>query len=382
MTSVWGQAENDGNYNGTGDWFEVTVTTPSNEIPPQQQTCTTNASCPSNKYCLNGVCVLLNCPAGYTISDHKCVPPANMTKVDIIEYPSNIFVIQGESNTSYVKVKNSGTISAVVKMNATFNISGVSISITPSSYTLNAGSTTTFTMKISTENKTEIGEYKVIVTIYDKSVYDQKNITLIIQPTNESKIEINKTYFNYKKMYEELVERFNEINIDAVSLENTTKTNRTYTTLTNMLKQIETYLNSEDYIKANQLLSDFKTILETFEEQIERLKEEERIAIEKKTSETWNWTIITAVIIVAIAVLIYLLLPPKKEEGYHPQKGYTPPQPKKGGLFGLFKKKPKQKSIVDFEKKTEVKPAQTETYKEGYEKLKTIEYDHEKRKKQ
>jgi hypothetical protein len=393
-------------YNGTIDDTTLAITiedTSSNQSSSNQQsstTCTTNASCNSNQYCLNSACVTLTCPSGYTASNHKCVLDT-VSKINITEYASSIFIIQGQSNTSYIKVKNFGTTSYTVKMNTTFNISGVSISITPASYALGNGSTTTFTMKITVGNTTEIGEYRKTIRVYDSSnpaLYDEKTVTLYINPTSETQVTINQTYIDYKALYDALLASFAQIKQELISFENMTKVNRTYAALEGMLSQIESYISTGDYIKAHELLADFNTTLTTFSEQIEDLKIEESSVMEKRGTETWNWTIIGAVVVAAILLLVYLLLPPKKQTGYHPEKGYTPRKPeekkKHGGLFGgVFGKKEKQKSISEFKKvpekksdqKTDKKPEQQtslQTYKEGYEKLKTVDYDHEKRKKQ
>ncbi len=230
-------------------------------------------------------------------------------------------------------------------------------------------------------NTTKVGNHPITLKAYDKnneSTSTTKTIYLSVEPLEETKREINQTYEDYKGLFETLKSRFLVIQPAGVSDVNFTKTNRTYSSLLNMLDQVEEYLSKNQYADAADLLEDINSSLANFEAQIQQLLSEGSIFNFLQFGDIWTWAAIGVVIVVIVVFLVYLLLPPRK--GYHPIYGYRAPSKKPifeklGKIVDRIKgvgggvRKPKageeQTTLTRFEKMK--KP-----YMEGYQRAKTF----------
>jgi hypothetical protein len=317
--------------------------------------------------------VAVACPNGY-VSNHKCNP--HLKKLSITDYESKVNVSQGGSVTTQVKVKNTGTTTINVKLDVEHNVTGVTQTVTPSSYNIGAGDTHSFSVKFTVSNTTTVKNHLVTLKAYDKnneSVSTTKTIYLSVEPLEETKRIINQTYEDYGNLFETLKSKFLFIQPSSVSDVNYTKTNRTYTSLLTMFDQVKEYLDRGQYADAADLLEDINASLTTFDAQIKEL-------IPGIPGDVWTWVAIAVVIIVIIVFLVYLLLPPKK--GYHPVYGYRT-QPKKtifAKLEGIGNKikgigrgikrpggvKKEQMTLAQFEAR--------KTYMEGYDRTETHPY--------
>ncbi|NIO22989.1 MAG: hypothetical protein GTN38_03100 [Candidatus Aenigmarchaeota archaeon] len=340
--------------------------------------CTSDSGCSDTQYCSNGQCLAVSCPDGF-VSNHKCNP--YQKKLSITDYESKIAVVQGEFVSTKVEVKNTGTSDLTVKFGVTHNITGVTQTIIPSSYGIGAGGKYKFTVNFTVSNTTKVGNHPITLKAYDKnneSTSTTKTIYLSVEPLEETKREINQTYEDYKGLFETLKSRFLVIQPAGVSDVNFTKTNRTYSSLLNMLDQVEEYLSKNQYADAADLLEDINSSLANFEAQIQQLLSEGSIFNFLQFGDIWTWAAIGVVIVVIVVFLVYLLLPPRK--GYHPIYGYRAPSKKPifeklGKIVDRIKgvgggvRKPKageeQTTLTRFEKMK--KP-----YMEGYQRAKTF----------
>jgi len=289
--------------------------------------------------------------------------------------------VQGGTVTTDVEVKNTGTTSLNVKLDATHNATGVNHSVTPSSYIIASAGKYKFKVKFTVSSTTKVGNHPVTLEAYvkdDEDISNTKTVFLSVEPLEETKRQINQTYENYKNLFETFKSQFLVINPSSVSDVNFTKTNRTYSSLINMLDQVKEYLENNQYADASDLLEDINSSLSTFEAQIKQLASETSIFGFLQVGDIWTWVAIGVVIVVIAVFMAYLLLPPKK--GYHPVYGYRAPSKnpvirKLEGFLGKLKgvgsgiKKPSLKGdqtiLSQFEKKP-VQPAPSKPYMEGY----------------
>ncbi len=353
--------------------------------------CSSNSDCADDEYCYNGVCTAVSCPNGH-VSNHVCIP--YQRKLSITEYPREASVMQGSTTSLKVTVKNIGDLSATTKLEIIPSLNGTTFSVSPDSYTLLSGISGIFTVKVSVSNKTEIGRYNLQFKAYateNSSVYDTKDFTLVVEPTEETKIYVNKTYNDIKKMFNDISLQFEGIIPTMVSDINYTRANRTYTRLITMLKEAENYLRAEKYVDAYMLLKEANESLKSFQEEVNKLIEEK---MTKESSNMWIFIGIGIAVVVIGALLVYLLLPPKK--GYHPAFGYTPPKKRSVKLkinFALAKLKDilnivshmkrihhkiKQKRITDFEVSESVEKLRRKVYSGDYTKLTQFAYKYKK----
>jgi hypothetical protein len=336
--------------------------------------CTSDSDCDDEYMCSSGQCLPVSCTEGY-VGNHKCNP--HQRKLSITEYESKVSVVQGGSVTTEVEVKNTGTTAFSTKLRAKHNVTGVTQTVTPSSYTIDSGDKYTFTVKFNVSSTTRVKNHPITLEAYAKD-YDNvsatKTIYLSVEPLEETKREINQTYLDSKALFENLKSRFLGILPASVSDVNFTKTNRTYTSLLNMLSQVQEYLENNQYADAADVLEDINASLATFEDQINQLFSEGSIFGGLNLGDVWTWAAIGVVVVVIVVFLVYLLLPPKK--GFHPVYGYRAPAKnpileKLGRVLGKVKgigsvKRPSfrkdQTTLSQFEK----------PYREGYEKTESL----------
>lgn len=285
--------------------------------------CSSNSDCIDAYYCSSGVCKVVSCPNGF-VSNHKC--NTYQRKLTITDYESKVSVVQGDSVTTEVSVKNNGNIALDVKLDVTHNVTGVTQTITPVAYNIDASGTYSFTVKFTLSNTTKVGNHPLTLKAYVKnneSVSATKTIYLSVEPLAETRKEINQTYDDYSNLFEIIKARFLGIVPSSVSDVNFTKANRTYGSLLNMLNQAEEYLSNNQYADAADVLEDINSSLATFESQVAQLVSETSIFGILQLGDMWTWVAIGVVIVVIVGFLVYLLLPPRR--GFHPVYGYRRP---------------------------------------------------------
>jgi hypothetical protein len=300
----------------------VATSNDTNNPATGQVTCLTNANCASTKYCLNGNCVSVSCPSGY-ISNHACI--AYTKKLEITNFTASLNITQGQSGGMEVSVKNTGNILLTGKLVITTDTSKITASISPTMHSLNTSVTGIFILNFSVASDATVGYHKVTAKAYNPdntSVSDSKEITITVLPKEETKSEINEMFLNYTGIFDALEKDFAKIMSGSVSAQNYTRTNRTYSSIINILSQIEESISTGDYVKAYGLLGDANATISRFQQEISQLSVESQQTSNFQAQDMWTWAAVGIVIIVIMAFLVYLLMPPK--EGYSPLLGFKP----------------------------------------------------------
>lgn len=356
--------------------------------------CSSNSSCADDRWCDDGVCVLLSCKSGWYADDHKCKEYEK--ELEITDYTSKIYIMQGGENSTQVTVKNTGDVTITTKLNVSSNLTGLEMDVSPSSYSLKSGKSGVFDIDFSVTNTTEVGYHKITLKAYAKDysdVYATKEITLGVSPLEETKREINETYDELKDLFVTIVSQFNQI--PPTSAANYTIANRTYHRLLNMLSDVEDKIKAGNYLDAYSILKDTNSSLASFRQEVEQLM------VEMGQLPFGNVLMLVAILVVIVVIggfLVYLLLPPKR--GYHPSLGYLPG--KKISVLDKFKNlfshigKIKhigrgQQTLAQYEKQPvpfgkqapspplPQRPPEKKTYMTGYDKQRTFEMAYKKR---
>jgi len=345
-------------------------------------TCTSNTTCGDTQYCKSGACTTLVCKTGYVASAHKCVQKAG--KLEVTDYTSKVYVVQGAANATKVTVKNTGGYLYTTKMTATSPISELTAAVTPASYSLGISNSGIFTVTFDAADATEVGYHTVTVKAYaseNASVYVTKDIIVAVQPAEGGKAAINTTRDDLKALFASVTALFNQLPPSAEA--NYTLANRTYTRIFNMLQEVESNIQAGNYLEANSLFTELNASISEFRSQVSGIGGGLGSLFGGDMSGTLMLVAILVVIVVIGAFLAYLLMPAKK--GYHPILGGYLPK-KKTALVGrithaLSKLKfgGRQKSLGDFGARSaapsvQPKPVQqarpdNKTYADGYHRL-------------
>jgi hypothetical protein len=304
--------------------------------------------------------------------------------------------MQGGENSTKVTVKNTGDVTLSTKLNVSHDLEGLDTDVSPSSYSLKSGKSGVFDIDFSVTNTTEVGYHKITVKAYAKDysdVYSTKEITLGVSPLEETKKVINETYIDFKKVFYEIVNVFNQI--PPSSAANYTIANRTYYRLLSMLNDIEEKLKAGNYLDAYSIIKDANASLTSFDQEVNQLVTE---IGQLPFGNVLTLVAILVVIVVIGGFLVYLLLPPKR--GYHPSLGYLPG--KKISILDKFKNmfshlgKIKhigrgQQTLAQYERQpmpTEKqapspplpqRPPEKKTYMTGYDRQRTFDMAYKKR---
>jgi hypothetical protein len=382
------------NYGSLLAYVEVLANTTSGSPGAQQgqqQSCTSNITCPDTQYCRVNVCTSLTCLTGWTASGHKCNPTAGT--LNITDYTEKIYILQGSSNSSKVTVKNMGGVSYTVKLDVTNTFAGLTPGVSPSSYTLGGGNSGIFTVSFNVSSTAEIGLHTVTIKTYaneNASIYKTKDVTVVVLPLEETKAAINQSEIDLKNMFANITAIFNAMPPSAEA--NYTLTNRTYTRLLNMFQDIESSIRSGDYLTANSLLKDANSSLAEFKQQVSQLSSAGAGGLLAPLGVFGSTVTLVAIFVVIIVIgsfLAYLLLPSKKG-GFHPSIGYVPKEKasmtsKLKHLFSRARQPGSQKSLAEFERKPIVpataataKPPDKKTYPEGFNRLDQFPLSYEK----
>lgn len=364
----------------------------------QQQTCTSNSTCSDTQYCKNSACVALSCKSGWYASNHKCNPSAG--SLEIVNYTTKVYVLQGGSNSTKVTIKNNGGYTYTTKLEVASSFDGLTSSASPTSYSLGTGNSGIFTLNFSVTSSAEIGYHTITLKTYaneNSSIYTMKNVTIAVEPLEETKAGINNTENDLKSQFVSITTLFNQIPPNSEA--NYTLANRTYYRLLNMFQDIENYIKAGNYLEANSLLKEANSSLAEFKQQISQLSTGGGLLPLGGFEGTLTLVAIFMVIIVIGGFLAYLLMPSKKGGGYHPVLGYVPKE--KASIAYRIKhlfskiKKPKfsfggggQKTLQQFDKNAPPvqrpaepqRPAERKAYTEGYHKLDQFPLSYDKNK--
>ncbi|MCX6817253.1 MAG: hypothetical protein NTU57_00150 [Candidatus Aenigmarchaeota archaeon] len=379
------------NYSNFGNYTQLYITVLDNTTTTtdedeggggQTTTCSSNITCGDTQYCKSGTCTNLVCQSGYVASAHKCVQKAG--KLEVTDYTSKVYVVQGATNATKVTVKNTGGYLYTTKMTATSPISELTATVTPASYSLGISNSGIFTVTFTTTEATEVGYHTVTVKAYaseNGSVYVTKDIIVGVQPAEGGKTVINTTRDDLKALFASVTTLFNQLPPSAE--QNYTLANRTYTRILNMFQEVESNIQAGNYLEANSLLTELNASIAEFRSQVSGVG---AAGIGSLFGGDMSGTLMLVAILVVIVVigafLAYLLMPSKK--GYHPVLGYLPKEKtsimgKITHAFSKLKFGGRQKSLGDFGARSAAPSVQptpvqqarpdNKTYADGYHRL-------------
>ncbi|MBN2101392.1 MAG: hypothetical protein JW716_00810 [Candidatus Aenigmarchaeota archaeon] len=346
-------------YNSTHLDYEIITVTNSSSSTTTDNTGTTGDTsttdecdedddCSSNYHCVGGTCLELVCAAGYSAVNHECVLDTYNYALKIMEITEFLDIKQGENGTIEFKIKNIGNVTSNVKINATSILRGVNIPIPSGVYhILQPFMTYSSTLDVNISETSDIGTGNITFIAYDKdrtAASVEYNITIRIQPNEETKLLINTTYDTYVKMLNEFLADFSTVNMGGVASDNYTKLNRSIVTIGRMLEDIKTKLAAGYYLEANELLKEVDALLGEIDNQFSDLQNEKQQILGLALTDTTFWIVGIVIVVIVGGILVYLLLPPK-HGSYSMRSGYRAIGPKRKNMLNSIKDKiPKIKS--------------------------------------
>ncbi len=231
------------------------------------------------------------------------------TKIEIIEYPSSLEIVQGETGNFTINVENPGNTD---QDNLKLTITGIPetwYSFSPSDLDLDSLTEGNFDVNITPSKSAPVKTYNLTFKVSNSNVDVSKTSKLKVLPSEEEKAKVNDTYEKYignltllEKKMEELVS--NNMNV--------TELNKTLEQIKNKLDSVNSSISSGDYFTADQILGEIESLLI----QAENLSES---SVLKTTSalpldvSKYIWIIVGVISIAIVGFLVYLLLPPKEE---------------------------------------------------------------------
>jgi len=231
------------------------------------------------------------------------------TRIEIMEYPASLEIVQGESKNFTINVENPGDTD---QNNLKFSISGIPetwYSFTPSKLDLNSLTEGDFNVNITPPKIVPVKTYNLIFKVSNTNVNITKTSTLKVLPSEEEKTRINETYEKYMENFTSLQSEMEELLSKNM---NVTELNKTLEQIKSKLKSINSSIYTGDYFTADQVLGEVESLII----QAENLSGS---PIPKMTSplsldlSKYIWIIVGVISIAIVGFLVYLLLPPKEE---------------------------------------------------------------------
>lgn len=246
--------------------------------------------------------------------------------LNITEYTSLVVVVQGESNTTTLTVKNINTTRTQdVKLSVEV-INSSWVSVTPSLPSITPLQSVNFTITFDIPDSAEVKDYSGRFVAIGNYANVSKDFTLRVLPSEEEEIEITETFNSYKLNMTELENETEEAKNQGY---NVSVVEDKLRELRLTIEQAENYINQGDYFNAYQLFVDIETLLGETRAELEKAKRVEGGGIFEW--QPWMIWIFVGLGSVGAVVLAYLFWPTKAKI-----KGFAPKKPSK--LMEVFKK--------------------------------------------
>ncbi|MBI4167576.1 MAG: DUF4398 domain-containing protein, partial [Candidatus Aenigmarchaeota archaeon] len=251
-------------------------------------------------------------------------------------YTKSIYLLQGSSNTTKVSVRNGGVFNTTVSLTI-IDIDASWWKITPANATINAGQETEFNVDFNTPANAVVRNYTGKYSVTADAEIATQHFYLVVAPTEKTKSEINATVFNYTEILKSLMAR---LNVTAFPAGNNTELKVAEDKInlaSSLLAQANESIYNGDYVKANELAIQSKTLLDAAEALIKTV---EALQGNRKFE---NILVVGGVVaaVILVGLFVYAIMP---EPGYSQTKGYTIPE--RAGPAG--KVKMKFKKVEDF----------------------------------
>jgi hypothetical protein len=301
--------------------------------------CTTDNQCKDTESCVNRKCAAISCPNG-EIMDHFCITVTY--KINITAFPSAISAGSGESNSTKVTVKNTGADKFTAKLEVTIN--NITATVTPASYSLDAGESYQFTVDFTVPNSTTIGEFAGTFKAYvstSTSSYQSKSFKFTVFPKEETKVLINVSYGELETLLAAAASNLSQMKASGMFNQSVISAIESLISAANTtLLQMKSAIDSDDYVTAQSLISQVNTSISSANAQIGGARVQTS-GFTPLQYGIWFWVAIAVIIIFVVGFFVYMFYP-SGHVGFHPEKGYAHPAAKEGvaaRIKKLFKRK-------------------------------------------
>jgi len=278
-----------------------------------------STSCGINQTCSAGNCSTVSSSSSTSSSSSSTTANASAySSIKINVSIADFEIIQNNSASKSVSVKNSGN---ATQYNMTISLSGINsswFSISPAKYNITyKNNIYNFTVSFSIPYNAEVKAYTVTITAatVNASVRDTKTFSLKVLPSNETtENEIKPKYSEYTLSLEAL--KTNITGLEAKG-KNVSALRQLYGDIEAKLNQTNTSLSSKAYYNASVLLSEISALIGNLKNEIDKAGQAEL---------PFNIDIVLVVIVIVIVAVIlflaYLFWPAKEERGYRLAKGW------------------------------------------------------------
>jgi len=236
-----------------------------------------------------------------TTSTTTTILAEELTYLDIVSYPSMIFIPQGESNITVIKVKNTNE---TIDQNVTLSIENINstwYTIIPNeSVVIESNETKSFTIKFFIPNETEIKTYEGKFKASSEKDVVYANFTLRVEPNESKKVEINNTFLIIES---KILSLENDLNQTKEKGYNTTEVESKFAELKQKLQNAKDAISRDDYFTAYQLIGEMETLLNET-----RIKLEEAKSVGGDGIGWLKWVLMVLGVI-GIGLLVYLFWP-------------------------------------------------------------------------
>ena len=253
-------------------------------------------------------------------------------ELSIIDWEDEVLTYPGEYNVTEIEVKNTGDITAVVKVSwECDDLEFDNVDVSPTSKSVGVGIKQIFIIAMDVPDDAEIGEYDCVAKAYVSTStddYDEETIVLRVQATETEVLEINQEYENLTVQVQELFDRFTLVNPALVNDTNLTAVENLLDNVNETLVDISSAIDQGDFIQAKSLIQALQASMVNTENSLEDLEVEQTMGGGVAISGTWFWAVIIIVVVIAVAFVAYL---------FFPQKGYGSNKNILGGLMDSLK---------------------------------------------
>jgi len=308
--------------------------------------CATSANCVWNYRCISGSCTLIQCSdTEKHIVDHECI--AYVDKLEIKEH-TNLSAALGSYTKTTIMVKDTGDRSVKAKLNVTLP-DGLSATVSPADCPLTSGAYCYFTINFTVSGTAPIGKKKCFYTAYSAnktSVNTAQEFYFDILATEGKKKEIDSLYAAYATQLKDELSRLSTLRLAGLSADNASKVELLLNQTQDLINAAKAAIDGGNYAVAESSLTEANA---TFR-RVTSLLESMGVAgiasnILGIPPGTWLIIAIAGAAVIAAAVIIYMLLPPK---GYSTAyKAYVKPE---GPGMGQKLKRTIQKGLKKFKK--------------------------------
>ncbi len=260
----------------------------------------------------------------------------------ITAYEKTIYVLQGNSNTTKVTVRNSGPHAGAFAL-AIKDLEAAWWNVSQKNAAINAGQSADFDVRFDVPADAVVKNYTAKYSVSVNAEVASDYLYLVVMPTEKTKAAINATLANYTAMLNSLIQRFNETKPLAGNSSDINITEEKINGAAAAIANAMGYLSRGDFVRANELAMQAKIMIDTADALLKAVET-------SQSGKRLNNIIIAVGAVVAlggVGIVVYMMMP---APGYSARGGYTPPENagEAGKVKGSIKKiVDKAEEIID-----------------------------------